>query len=110
MARARPASPPASDRVLTLHPAGKNGVNIERDKYEEMRRAILRIVPRSSRGMLLSELADTLPHELDRAIFGPRVSITWYLVAVKQDLEARGEIEIVPEAKPQRLRRVRRSK
>ena len=34
--------------------------------------------------------------------------VTWYLIAVKQDLEARRLIECIPGAKLQRLRRARR--
>lgn len=93
------------DRVMTKHPAGKKGVRIARDKYEEMRRAILRLVPRSKGGVSLADVRAKLPGVLDRKVFGPSVSATWYLVAVKQDLEARGAIEIVRGVRPQHLRR-----
>ena len=92
------------DRVLTLHPAGKNGVRIQRSKYVEMRRALLRVVPRSARGIPFAELARRVEPHLGAA-YRPGDSVTWYVVAVKQDLEARGELELVPGARPQRLRR-----
>ncbi|GIK11204.1 MAG: hypothetical protein BroJett001_32700 [Chloroflexota bacterium] len=97
-----------SDRIMTRHPAGKQGVRIERIKYEAMRRAVLRCVPRSAGGIALAELADRVIDALDASVFGPGVGVTWYLVTVKQDLEARGEIEQVPGVKPQHLRRPRR--
>ena len=31
----------AEDRILTLHPEGKKGVNITRDKYEQVKAVIL---------------------------------------------------------------------
>lgn len=103
------ASPtkPAEDRVLTRHPAGKNGVRIARDKYEAMRRAILRSVPRSVDGVAFQELPARVREVLGPGVFGPSDGLTWYLVAVKQDLEARGELEQVPRSRPQRLRRPR---
>ncbi len=37
------------DRIMTLHPEGKCGVNIENGKYQTMRSAILRVVPKVER-------------------------------------------------------------
>lgn len=93
------------ERVLTRHPDGKQGVNIARDKYDAMRRAILRLVPRTRDGVALRELVLRVGAELRGGPFGPTDGVTWYLIAVKQDLEARGEIEVVPKVRPQRLRR-----
>jgi len=93
------------DRILTLHPAGKQGVRIERAKYDEMRRVLLAVVPRGGDGIRLKDLPDVLAERLDPAIHGPGVSLLWYLTTVKQDLEARGELEIVPGKRPQHLRR-----
>ena len=33
-----------SERIMTLHPAGKTGVNIDRQKYDVVREAILEAV------------------------------------------------------------------
>ena len=92
------------DRVMTLHPRGKQGVRILRTKYDSMRRALLRAVPRTSTGVAFKELPERVAPHLGGA-FEETDSVTWYTVAVKQDLEARGEIEIVPGSRPQRLRR-----
>lgn len=108
MASHRTTSTKHSDRVMTQHPAGKQGVRIERTKYEAMRRAVLRCVPRSAGGIALADLSDRVIDALDVSVFGPGVGVTWYLITVKQDLEARGEIEQVPNVKPQHLRRPRR--
>lgn len=100
-----PSSRPDAERILTLHPAGKQGVNIVRDKYDAMRAALLEVVPNSSDGVLFGDLAGLLAPRLDPAVYPPGAPFIWYQVAVKQDLEARGELEIVPRSRPQRVRR-----
>lgn len=110
MPSTRPDHARRNDRVLTLHPAGKRGVRIERTKYEAMRRAILACVPRTKAGIALADVPPCLRSSLDPSIFGPRTSIAWYLITVKQDLEARGLIEVVPGARPQHLRRASRKR
>lgn len=94
-----------AERILTLHPAGKQGVNIERAKYEALRRALLRIIPSHAQGVLFGELPGLIRQELDASLFAPHAGLHWYLTTVKLDLQARGEIEIVAGARPQRLRR-----
>lgn len=96
------------DRILTLHPAGKQGVNIERSKYDAVRRALLRVVPRTAAGVPFQELRERVRPHLERQGFPPEASVSWYVTAVKQDLEARGELEQVPGARPQHLRRPRK--
>ncbi len=94
-----------ADRILTLHPQGKNGVRIERAKYDEMRRVLLRVTPRNAAGIAFAELPQHVRPLLDPAIYPEGAAVKWYLVTVKQDLEARALIEQVPGARPQRLRR-----
>lgn len=95
-----------NERILTQHPAGKRGVRIERTKYDAMRRALLKTIPRRAAGVAFADLKDLVRPHLNAAVFGPKTSVTWYLVAVKQDLEARGLIEQVPAKRTQFLRRV----
>ncbi len=94
-----------SDRILTLHPAGKQGVRIERAKYAAMRTALERVVPTRGPGVPFGELSELVRPLLPREVFGPDVSVTWYVTTVKQDLEARGVLEQVAGARPQRLLR-----
>lgn len=94
-------------RVRTLHPAGKHGVNIDKAKYDAMRRALLKVVPGTASGVAFKDLTRLVKPHLDPDVFGPGVSIPWYVVSVKQDLEARGLLEQVPGAKPQQLRRTK---
>ena len=98
------------ERILTQHPAGKRGVRIEQAKYDAMRRALLKAIPRRASGVAFADLKDLVQPQLHVDVFGPETSVTWYLVAVKQDLEARGLIEQVPKTRTQFVRRVTQRK
>ncbi len=90
----------ADERILTLHPQGKAGVNIKRAKYEAVRTAILQAIDAAevlSFGELPAHCAALLP-DFDG-------SISWYVISVKLDLEARGVIERLPGKGKQQLRR-----
>jgi hypothetical protein len=89
-----------TERVLTLHPEGKNGVNVDKQKYPVVREAILESL-RSAGEMTFKALTEDVRRELEGTFDG---SISWYVTTVKLDLEARGEIERVPGKKPQHLR------
>ena len=100
------ASTRKADRVLTLHPnKKKKGVNVARDKYDDMRRALLKVIPRRKDGVAFQDLTDLVKPQLDPRVFDPESSISWYVVTVKQDLEARKLIEQVPDKRTQHLRR-----
>ena len=92
------------ERILTLHPAGKQGVRIARPLYDTMRSALLAVIPADEQGVEFRELPLLVPPHLDAEVFG-EASVTWYVTTVKQDLEARGLLEQVPRARPQRVRR-----
>jgi len=88
-----------SEKIMTLHPEGKEGVNIDKAKYDAVREAILAII--GDRGeMPFGELADAVGKRLTDF----DGSVGWYTTTVKLDLEARGEIERVPGSGPQQLR------
>ena len=98
--------PGTNDTLQTRNPnPDAEGTRIDAAKYEAVRAAILRAVPEEEEGILFKDLpramADLLP---GREIPGGG-STTWYCTVVKLDLEARGLIERVPGARPQRLRR-----
>lgn len=96
----------AEERILTLHPEGKNGVNIEKAKYDAVRDALLNAIPADDDGVALKSLSATVRPHLSEELFPASKSVTWYVMAVKQDLEARGLIEQVAGRRPQHLRRV----
>jgi hypothetical protein len=89
-----------ADRMLTQHPTGKAGVNIARFKYDAVRSAMLDAI--GDHGELaFKELAGEVRRRLAPEFEG---SVSWYVTTVKLDLEARGEIERIPNQRPQKLR------
>lgn len=90
-------------QILALHPDGKRGVNISKQKYDMMRRTILTIV--QQRGEItFNDLMDAVSAELTGKFEG---SIGWYTTTVKLDLEARGELLRVEKSSPQMIRLAR---
>lgn len=88
------------DRVKIRNPdPEKAGVRIDRMKYQLVRAAILEIV-RSQKTVAFGDLAASVWQRLPAEFEG---SVSWYTTAVKLDLEARGLIERIPGARPQRL-------
>lgn len=75
------------DKILTLHPSGNGGKNIEKQKYEVIKNAILRAL----RGALLTHTE--LDKEVSRLLPTFEGSLPWYVETVKLDLEARKVIE-----------------
>jgi DNA-binding Lrp family transcriptional regulator len=88
-----------NENFLTLHPQGKNGVNISKDKYNVMKAAIVNVLQKQGE-MTFRELNEEVGRQLEGNFEG---SIGWYLTTVKLDLEARGVIERFGKS-PQQLR------
>ncbi|MEM6726329.1 MAG: hypothetical protein AAF598_19965 [Bacteroidota bacterium] len=87
-------------RIMTLHPKGKKGVNILKDKYDQIRDFIVQTV--EARGAISFEaLSDLAVDQLSKSFDG---KVLWYVVTVKLDLEARGIIERIPKTSPHQLR------
>ena len=89
-----------SERIMTLHPEGKKGVNIEKRKYDLIKNAILTSVQKRGE-ILFKDLSAAVEANLPGVFDG---SIGWYTISVKLDLEARGIIERVPKHTPQKIR------
>ncbi len=73
-----------SDKIQTLHPDGKQGVRIDKNKYDIIKHAVIQSEPLSFTAIpkfVKKELSTTFER-----------SINWYTVTVKLDMEARGEI------------------
>lgn len=85
------------DMICTLHPEKKRGINISREKYEIIRKAILSTL-RAQKEMTFMKLSRAVEKEMNGDFEG---SIVWYVTTVKLDLEARGEIKRVPHSRPQ---------
>lgn len=88
-------------KIMTLHPdPTKKGVNISMKKYEMMRDTILGIISRTET-ISFADLTEEANKELGGIFEG---NIPWYVVSVKQDLEARKIIQRVGARSPQQLR------
>lgn len=87
-------------RITTLHPHGKRGVNINGDKYHLVRFQI-RLALEEFGDMTLSALTQAVQAHLEGRFDG---SIPWYVIWVRLDLEARGEIVPVAGGPPRRYR------
>ncbi|HRQ40834.1 MAG TPA: hypothetical protein PLD25_23215 [Chloroflexota bacterium] len=88
-----------SERIMTLHPEGKQGVNIEKEKYETMRQAIIAAL-QANQPQTFSGLEQAVSARLDGNFDG---SISWYFTTVKLDLEARQVLARVPGTRPQQI-------
>ena len=91
-----------SEKIMTLHPDGKQGVNIDKSKYDTVRQAIEQVL-REQPGTTFSQLTDAVGKRIGDTFDG---SVSWYVVSVKLDLEARGVLVRANERSPQRLRLV----
>ena len=89
----------ASDEfILAINPdSTKQGVRIEKVKYDIVRDAILENL-RAFGPMKFTQLGDLLEDQLQKEFAG---AVMWYFTTVKLDMEARGQIRCVPKSKPQ---------
>ena len=87
-----------SEKILTKHPLGKTGRNIDREKYETLKKAILSGLQENE--LTHTELFNCLNKNLKGKFSG---NISWYGETVKLDLEAKKIIERTA-SKPQKYR------
>ena len=96
------------DKVTCKTPTpGKQPTRIPRWKYDAVRKAILKAVPRTKAGIPFKELPGLVAAALDKTDRDELGSVSWHTTTVKLDLETRGEIERVRGVSPQHLRRPR---
>src|SRR4051812_28494808 len=90
-----------TEKILTKHPLGKSGKNIDRTKYDTLRNAILSALRKND--LTHSELFSRINMTLKGKFSG---DINWYGETVKLDLEARKLIERTA-SKPQKYQLIR---
>jgi len=88
------------ERILTLHPQGKKGVNILKRRYDLIKDYILKAI-KKEKVITYQELSDRAARDLSTSFDG---KVIWYIVSVKLDLEARNIIERIPKTSPHQLR------
>ena len=87
-----------SGKILTQHPQGKSGRNIDLQKYDLLKKEILLAL--KSKELTHSELFLELRTKLKAGFEG---NLDWYAETVKLDLEARNLIERTG-SKPQKYK------
>jgi hypothetical protein len=87
-----------AEKILTKHPLGKSGKNIDRKKYDTLKNAIVSALRKNE--LTHTELFNRLNKTLKGKFSG---NISWYGETVKLDLEAKKIVERTA-SKPQRYR------
>lgn len=91
----------SEEKIMTLHPQGKKGVNIAKAKYEQVRRVVLEVIE-SQQPISFTDMAELSKDILIEAKFKGKP--LWYITTVKLDLEARGIILRIPKTSPHQLK------
>lgn len=95
-------------KVMCLTPTpGKQGTRIDQWKYDALRRAIRKAVPKNKTGVEFVKLPELARPFLAGDELKKLGSLVWYVTTVKLHLEVIGEIARVPNSKPQRIRLVK---
>ena len=87
-----------AEKILTKHPLGKSRKNIDREKYDVLKKAILSALRKND--LTHTDLFSRLNKALKGRFSG---NISWYGETVKLDLEAKKIIERTA-SKPQKYR------
>jgi len=90
----------SEEKIMTLHPQGKTGVNILKRRYDVIKDFIIKTV-REQKEISFDDVTDMAIESLANTFDG---KVIWYVVTVKLDLEARGVIERIPKTSPHKLR------
>jgi plasmid maintenance system antidote protein VapI len=93
------------EMIQLRHPdPTKKTARIANDAYAVARRTILAIVPAAEPGITLNAYLAAVAAKLPKAKgWDPSLSASWYAMAMKLDLEARGELKRINTKPPQRL-------
>jgi hypothetical protein len=98
--------PPARARVTVQNILSPNHVTqVDAVKYNAMRNALLKVLPRKKPGIIYSEIRERVLPELPDDVFPAGATAGWWTKCVQLDLEAKGVIEREASAKPLRWHR-----
>jgi hypothetical protein len=93
-------------KILCQTPTpGKRGTAIAKWKFDLVRAAIRKAVPKNGEGIAFVELPGLVQEALTSPERRRLGSVSWYTTTVKLHMETTGELERVAKARPQRLRR-----
>jgi hypothetical protein len=77
---------------------------VDAAKYEAMKRAFLKVLPKSAPGLTVAEIQGRVVEHLPEALFPGGEKAGWWMKAVQLDLEAKGIVRR-EKTKPLRLRK-----
>jgi hypothetical protein len=94
-----------AEMIQLRHPdPTKRNARIATRAYAVARRTVLTVVPAGEPGITLPAYLDEMALKLPNAKgWDPSLSPRWYAMAMKLDLEARGELKRINRKPPQRL-------
>ncbi|MEM6708101.1 MAG: hypothetical protein AAF648_04890 [Pseudomonadota bacterium] len=84
---------------------GKQPTRIPKWKYDVVRKAVLKAVPKRGDGVAAKDLKDLVRPHLTAAQLDELGSLGWHVTTVKLNMEVEGELVRVANATPQRLLR-----
>lgn len=95
-----------TDDKIEIENVNKPGYTerVGREKYEDMRRALLAVLPAEPPGLTVAEARQALLPHLSAQLFPGGAKAGWWLKAVQLDLEAKGIVARGPK-RPVRLYR-----
>ncbi len=88
------------EKIMTLHPEGKSGVNISKAKYDQVRKVVLEVIE-SQQPITFTDMFNICNDILKEQNFDGKPG--WYVTTVKLDLEARALIKRIPKTSPHQL-------
>jgi hypothetical protein len=80
------------DKVALIHPEGKKGISMEREKYNELRKSFLLAV-QSKPGSSFDDLLHAVEKDLDKRKVNIKGSLQWNLFWVTLDLESKKQVK-----------------
>ena len=100
--------PPTVDLIQLRNPDRTKKVpRMVKDGYTLLHRAALEVLPKKAPGITLEEFLDEMARRLPNVKGWDRsASASWYAMAIKLDMEARGELKRINSKPPQRIVRV----
>jgi len=91
--------------VRTSNKPGSS-LRVDALKYEAMRKAMMKVLPRKASGLTQQEMWDALARAAPKSMFPDRGKIGWWMKSVQLDLEAK-KIVVREQTKPLRWHRAK---
>ena len=97
---------PAARKMVVVRTPNKPGSSwrVDAVKYEAMRKAMLKVLPRKAPGLTQQEMWDALARAAPRSHFPDRGKIGWWMKSVQLDLEVK-KVVVRENTKPLRWHR-----